>query len=158
MDMEAPQIQFDAERKAAFVLAYERTGEKKAAAAAVGVTRQTIYNHLETDPAFREACEAARGRLLESCIATLKKLAIDGVEKTTFDKDGNKVSVTRVYSERMLLAWLKRLEREKWGDKVAVDQTVHATVRNTHEITPAQLDRVQRSRVRDLLDTLPSPE
>jgi len=155
LGVEAPQTQFDAERKAAFVAAYEDTGEKKAAAASVGVTRQTIYNHIASDPEFRDACEAARGRLLGKLTRTLKKLAIDGVTKKTYDKDGDVVSETKQYDVRALLAWLKRLEREKWGDKVAVDQTVNATVTNKHEITPAQLDRTQRNRVRDLLDALP---
>ena len=149
----APQTQFDAEQKAAFVLAYERSGEKKAAAAAVGVTRQTIYNHLAKDSQFVADCEAARGRLLEKCISRLKHLAIDGVTKTTYDKDGNKVSVTKIYSERMLLAWLKRLEREKWGDRVDVNQKVSGTVEHRTPIT--QVPKEARTRLRDALAELP---
>lgn len=151
----APQTQFTSELKAAFVLAYERSGEKKAAAAAVGMTRQTIYNHLGSDPEFAADCERARGRLLETCIERLKHLAIDGVLKTTYDKDGNVVAVTKIYSERMLLAWLKRLERDKWGDKVAVDQKITAHVTTA----PKDIPREARRSLRAALALLPdNPE
>lgn len=147
LDVEAPQTLFTAELKALFVAAYEDTGEKKAAAAAVGMTRQTIYNHLGTDPEFAAACEAARGRLLAVCVGQLRKLAIDGVKKTTYDKDGKKVSETMIYSERMLLAWLKRLERDKWGDKIAVDQKV--TVKE--ETKPQDIPPHAREKLREAL-------
>lgn len=152
--MEGPRwTLFDAERKAAFVLAYERSGEKKAAAAAVGVNRDTVYEHLAKDPEFKADCEAARGRLLETCIKRLKHLAIDGVTKTTYDKDGVVVAVTKIYSERLLLAWLKRLERDKWGDKLRVDQKVSGIVEHRTPIT--QVPREARNRLRDALDALP---
>jgi len=155
--VEAPQTQFDAERKAAFVLAYERTGEKKAAAAAVGVTRQTIYDHLRKDPEFARDVEQARGRLLETLMNRLKHVAVDGVKTTRYDKDGNKISETVTYDVRALLAWLKRLERDKWGDKVAVDQKVRGHVEHDHRVTPKDLPVEARRRMRDLLDALPAP-
>jgi len=138
LGVEAPQTQFTAERKAAFIAAYEDSGEKKAAAASVGVTRQTIYDHIAKDAEFKAACEAARGRLLGKLTKTLKKLAIDGVTKKTFDKDGALSSETKVYNVPALLAWLKRLEREKWGDKVQVDQTV------TTKATDTRVDDIPR--------------
>lgn len=150
----APQTKFDAERKAAFVLAYERSGEMTAACAAIKISRVTAYAHLKSDPAFSEAIDEADGRLYETMMATVKKLAIDGVVKTTYDKDGNKVSVTRVYSERMLLAWLKRRRREDWGDKLAVDQTVNA--KHTHQVLdPKKLPREARDRLREALEQIP---
>lgn len=156
--MEAPQTQFDAERKAAFVLAYERSGEKKAAAAAVGVTRQTVYDHLRKDPEFARDVELARGRLLDKLMQTLRLVGVDGVEEKHYDREGNVTRVTRKIDVRALLAWIKRLERDKWGDKVAVDQKVQGRVEHEHSVKPAQLDRVARAKVRDLLESLPAPE
>ena len=69
------------------------------------------------------------------------------------DKDGNKVSVTKVYDPRLMLAWLKRLERDKWGDKLRVDQKVSGTVEHRTPIT--QVPREARNRLRDALDALP---
>lgn len=148
--------EFDAEAKAAFVLAYERTGEKKAAAAAVGVSRVTVYTHLAKDSEFREECERARGRLYGLIVEKLKHLAIEGVEKTTYDKDGNVVAVTRTYEPRLMLAWLKRLEREKWGDQVKVDQNVRGQidVKETR-VRVEDLTPDQRRAARDFLSTLP---
>jgi hypothetical protein len=155
---EGPQVQFDAERRAAWLLAYERTGEKKAACGAVGIGRQTLYDHLRRDPEFRAQAEAARDRLLETLMGRLKHVAVDGVEKTTYDKDGNVLSVTRTYDVRALLAWIKRLERDKWGDHVQVDKTVKGSVDHVHRVKPAELPKVARDRMRDLLDALPADD
>jgi hypothetical protein len=122
--VEAPQTKFTAEKRAAFVEAYRHTGEKKAAAAAAGVNVHTVYNHLHENPEFRDECEAARHELLGEIVSRLRHCAIEGVVKRTYDKDGNLASETRVYDSKLMLAWLKRLERQKWGDKVQVDQNV----------------------------------
>lgn len=146
---------FDAERKAAFVLAFERCGgEISAAAAAVKVSRVTVYTHLKNDPEFAEAVEQAEGRIDEMMMAQVKRLAIDGVEEPMFDKTGKQVGVRRKYSERVLLAWLKRRNRE-WRDHLHVDKTVQGRVEHEHRVTPRELPKEARNRVRDLLDTLP---
>ena len=153
LDMKDPK--FDAERKAMFLLAYARSTEITAAAAAARVSRVTVYNHLNSDPEFAADFERVDGEIDEMMMGQLKKVAIDGVKKTTFDKDGNKVSETMIYDNRCLLAWLQRRRRKEWGNHVQVDQKVEATHTVKHEVQPAKLNREQRNRVRDLLDTLP---
>lgn len=151
-DMKASK--FDAERKAAYILAYERTGEVISAAAAVRVCRQTVYRHLNEDPEFAAAIHEAEGRLVETIVQKLKQLAIEGVETKHYDKEGKLARVTRTYSERLMLAWLKRLRMRDWGDKLAVDQTVTGTV--THQsIEPKDVPRVARNRLREALEALP---
>ena len=148
---DAPQTKFTPERKAIFLAEYERLGEKKSAAAAAGVTRQTIYDHIATDPEFARQCEAARDALVGDIVNRLRHCAIEGTVKKTYDKDGNKVSETRVYDARLMLAWLKRLERDKWGDKVAVDQTVTT---KAPETKVNDIPRAARDKLREALREL----
>ena len=82
---------------------------------------------------------------------TFRKLAVEGVEKTTYDKDGNVVAKTRVFSERLLLAWVKRHKPAEWGDKVQVD----TTVTEVKQIAPQDIPRDARRKLRIALAALP---
>lgn len=153
-DIMAAPLKFDAERRAAYLLAYERIGEVAPAAAAVGVHRSTIYGTMAKDPDFKEACDVALARLLDKAHATLRKIAIDGVVTKTYDKEGNLVREETKYDTRALLRFLARHD-PAWRDKVEVDQTVTGSMEHTHSVQPKDLSRSARSRVRDLLDELP---
>ena len=145
---------FTEERRAVFLAAIERHGETTAACAEAGVSRSCAYDTARKDPIFAAACEAAQGRLHARMMSRVEHLALDGVEKTTYDKDGNKVAVTRVYSERLLLAWLKRQKREDWGDQMKVEKTV-----TTVDQTPVQaLTADARKALRIALQAMPSQE
>ncbi len=147
---------FDEEKRGAYLLALERSGEVTAASASVGVCRQTIYQHMHDDDGFRDACERAVGRLIEKAMAVAKTLALEGLVEKFYDpKTGELVREKRTYSERILLKLLARHQPREWGDKVAIDQTVKGDVKVTR-VEPKELTRPARNRVRDLLDELPS--
>lgn len=150
-------LKFDAEKRAAYLLALERSGEVVSASAAAGVSRQCIYDAMNRDPEFREECERALGRLAEKAMATAKMLAIDGVVEPIFDKDGNKIGEKRKYSERLLLRLLER-HMPQW--RPGIDQKVEGTMAHSHEhtIKPRDLPPRARSRVRELLAELGGDE
>ena len=145
---------FDEARRAVFLEVLEHTGEVTAAAARAGVSRSCAYNTAKTDPEFADACEAALGRLDEERLKVFRRLAIDGVTKTTYDKDGNVVAVTKVFSERLLLAWIKRHKPVEWGDKVQIDQTVT----EVRAFVPQDIPKEAARKLRIALAALPSPE
>ena len=69
------------------------------------------------------------------------------------NQNGKVISTKRVYSERILLKMLARLDPAGWSDKVQVDQKVTATVRQrikVEDMTPAQ-----RTAARRFLATIP---
>jgi len=137
---------FDAERRGAYLLALERSGEVVAASAAVGVSRQTVYAAMRTDPEFAEECEAARGRLVERALEVAKKLAIDGVTDKFYDKEGNLISERTRYSERLLLRLLER-HLPEWGAKLDVTKKVE----HTGHVDISHLPAEDKRQLRDIL-------
>lgn len=152
--MRKPPCNFTPGRKATYLKSLEATGEVSASAAAAGVSRASIYYAMEHDDAFREACETAKGVLTGLLLKTCHRLAIDGVLHETLDPETGKViRRKRVYDTRILLAWLKRRDREHWGDQVKVAKTVQVT--HTARIEVENLTPASRLAARRLLATLP---
>ena len=141
--------------RAAFLLAYERSGSVNAAAASAGVSERVVRYHRDTDPEFRDEMAAALGRLDEEMMRQVKHLALEGVEEPIFDKLGTQIGTKRRYSERVLLAWLKRLESGSWLDRQRVE--VAGTVQHEHSgrIEVADMTPEQRLAARRFLATLP---
>ena len=145
---------FTPEVQARYLACLERSGEVSASAAAAGVARSTIYDHMGSDPAFKDACEAATGALMRRLMATCETLALDGVLHETLDpKTGNVIRRKRVYNARIILAWLKRRDRANWGDQVKVDKTVAVT--HTARIEVENMTPESRLAARRFLATLP---
>lgn len=144
--------------KGAYLLALQRLGSQRAAAASIGVHETTIINHRKKDPAFAEACEKAKGRLAEELVGTARKLAIQGVEEPIFDRSGNQIGTKRKYDARVLLRWLARLLPEEWSDTVKVDTTVTGTVEHEHKGTLRVEDLTPRQQrlMRELLGDEPA--
>ena len=146
---------FDEETRGAFLLALERSGEYTAAAASVGVSYSCALDYRNRHPEFEEACKRARGRLIGELMASVRKMAIDGITvEEVVGADGKSRVLKKRFSERVLLKWLSRLER-KWGDKVQVEQS--GTVQHVHagRIEVEQLTKEQRHAARRFLATLP---
>jgi len=139
-------LKFDDERRGAYLLALERSGEVTAASAAVGLSRQTIYATMKADPEFKEACEAAKGRLVEKALAVAKMLAIDGVVDKTYDKDGNLTGERVRYSERLLLRLIER-HLPEWGAKLNIEKKVE----HTGSVDISHMTTADKATMRDLL-------
>lgn len=139
--------------RAAYVKALEKLASHKAASAAVRVHYATAWKWRNRDEGFAAECEAALGRSYGELLGVARKLAIEGLVTETYDKHGKVISTKRVYSERILLKMLARLDPAGWSDKVQVDQKVTATVRQrikVEDMTPAQ-----RTAARRFLATIP---
>ncbi len=144
--------------QAAFLEALERCGVYTAAAAAVGLTYATVYRHRKRYPEFQEQCDKALGRNYDELLSVARKLAVEGLVTETYDKAGNVISSKMVYSERILLKMLARLDPAGWSDKVQVDQKVSAEIR-TERIKVEDMTPAQRRAARDFLATIPdSPD
>lgn len=146
---------FDDKCKTAFLVALERSGEYKAACAAVSISYQTVYDHRQKYPDFQTACEDALGRNYACLLKVAYKLAVEGLITETYDKEGRVVHSKRTYSERILLKLLGRRDPAAWSDKVQVDQKATVEVRDkrvkTEDMTPRQ-QRAAREYLKTLLD------
>jgi hypothetical protein len=146
------KLQFTDRLKGEFLLELAKCGEYAAAAAAVGFSPKTVYAHRNQDPEFDEACTLARGRFYGELLETARKLAIDGIEQIRLDREGNPVATgEKRFSERILLAWLRRTAPDEWSDRVKVDQRVAGKVEHEHAIDPRTLTPDQRRCIRQLL-------
>lgn len=145
------------EVKAAYLIALERSGCYKAAAGSVGVTDNCARYWRNKDPQFKEDCDRARGVLRDQLMRQLKKLAIDGVTEPIFNKHGEEVGQRRKFSERALLAWLRREETGSWAPTNQVTHKVEGTVEHKHtgRVEIDALTAEQRRAARAFLQTLP---
>lgn len=97
-------------RRVRFLHHLSGRGDVRAAAAVVGMSRQSAYLLRRRDRTFAKAWEAAlvlARRHVEEVLATR---ALDGVEEPVF-YHGEQVAVRRRYDARLLLAHLARLDR-----------------------------------------------
>lgn len=147
---------FDAETRAAFLVALEAGGEYSAAAAAVGVSYDAVWEYRVAHPEFELQCKRARGRLYQDLLRSARKLAIDGVEETTTDRNGNVTSRRRKFDGRMILAWLQRVDRI-WAQRVDVTERAgeaEGPGLKAREYTLDQLTPEHRDRIRDVAEAL----
>ena len=160
MDMKAGRKRNTPDRftpaaKAAFLVALERSGEYKAACAAVSISYHCVYDHRQRYPEFQVACEDALGRNYDKLLKVAYKLAVEGLITETYDKNGKVLTSKRTYSERILLKLLGRRDPAAWSDKVQVDSKATVEVRDrrvkTEDMTPRQ-QRAAREYLKSLLD------
>ena len=120
----AQRHKFDEERKTTFLTALAEHGIKGKAAAAAGITTGTVNNHLKSDSDFAEAYLAAQEEYQSKVLLHHQNLIFNGVEKRTFDRNGNIVSEEVQYPIRLIELELKKVD-EGYRDKreVSVDVT-----------------------------------
>jgi len=105
------------EKQRRFIETLADTGLVSAAAAAVGMSRETAYR-LRRSPhgaAFARAWDAARhhaGGLVEDIAF---ERAFEGVEHNVYDENGEVVCTKRVYNDRLLMWLLTHLRPERYG-------------------------------------------
>ncbi len=122
--------------------ALERCGAYTAAAASVDLAYTTVLRHRQRNPDFQERCDKALGRNYGELLGIARKLVVEGLVTETYDKNGKVISSKRVYSERVLLKMLTRLDPKGWSDKVQVDQHVTGEIKaervKVEDMTPSQ--------------------
>lgn len=146
---------FTSEVKQTFLLELQRLGSIRAASSTLGISASTIRRHRASDPMFDAGCEQALSVLGKELISVARKLAIDGVERKTYDKFGNVTRVERIHNERVLLRWLERLMPNEWGNKKQIDHTVDGKVEHKHTgaIKVEDLTQDQQRMARKLLQS-----
>jgi hypothetical protein len=145
------------ETRAAFLLALRRSGSVNAAAGAVNVPESVVRWHRNKEPEFAEECDQALAALNEELMGVVREHAVKGMVVRQIKNDAGEVVVQeRRYSERLLLAWLKRQESGSWADRVQVDQKVTGKVEHEHSgrIEVEHLTPEQRRKAREFLATL----
>lgn len=145
------------EVQAAFLLALRRHGSMTAAAGSVGVHEGLARYHRDHDEEFALECDNAIAALDEELMAVVKEHATKGVVVREIRNDAGEVVVReRKYSEKLLLAWLRRQESGSWRDRGSVDVNHTGAVQHQHtgRIEVEQLTPEQRHKARDFLASL----
>jgi hypothetical protein len=101
---------FTPELKARFCEALAETGLVTAACRAVGKHRDTIYEHLRTDPFFAGACDASRFQARHRLADRLLEDSIEG-SVDRFYREGVLVGERRYTDNRLAYAMLRRLDK-----------------------------------------------
>lgn len=101
---------FTPELKVRFCEALAETGRVTAACRAVGKHRDTIYEHLRTDPLFSAACDSARFQARHRLADRLMEDSIEG-SVDHFYRDGVLVGERRYTDNRLAYAMLRRLDK-----------------------------------------------
>lgn len=108
--------------KQTFLEQYQKWGRIGEAAAAAGVSTQTVRKACEEDEDFAEAVMMAEEAYREKLIAHHQDLVFNGTEKITYGKDGNIVAREQIYPIRLIELELKKHDKG-YRDKQEVDIT-----------------------------------
>ncbi|WP_333605074.1 hypothetical protein [Novosphingobium sp.] len=100
---------WDADRKVRFLHHLSEKGDVRAAAARVGMSRQSAYMQRRRDGVFAQGWQAALVLARVEVEDVLATRALDGVEEEVWFR-GELVGVRRRYDSRLLLAHLARLD------------------------------------------------
>lgn len=126
-DKNNAMVKFTPELQATFLDELRRTGRWAHSAEAVGVHYNTVYLHRKKDPAFEAECTAALEYFRDVLVEAAVTRAVDGIEETIYNKDGE-ITGTRIkYSDRLLELLLKRHD-PKFRDSHQIDVKVDAQV------------------------------
>ena len=146
-------------RQRAFIKGYIETGGNVTrAAACAGTNRAAHYWWLETDPnyaaVFDDALIAARDRLEGEA----DRRAVDGVLEPVFHR-GEQVGTVRKYSDRLLIARLRKLDPDGYADRrVITGHTshigAHLHVALPEGATPEDLRTMLRGQIEDYVDAI----
>lgn len=123
--------------KGRFLEQYARWGRIGEAAAAAGVSTQTVRKAMEDDEEFAEAVMIAEEAYREKLIAHHQDLVFNGTEKVTYGKEGQIVATERIFPIRLIELELKKHDKG-YRDKQEVDITHKGGVL----IAPAEMKTV----------------
>lgn len=102
---------FDDDAKARFLAVFGRWGRMGEAAAAAGVSTQTVRKAMEEDEDFAEAFMVQEEQYKEKLIGHHQDLIFNGIEKKRYDRNGNLVEESREYPIRLIELELKKHDK-----------------------------------------------
>ncbi len=104
-----------ARRKAVFLDVLRTTANVSAACRAAGVSRARAYQHRTQDKAFKEEWENAQEEALDNLEETLRRRAIEGIEKPVYYA-GKECGTVVSYNDNLGMFLLKSRRRHIYGD------------------------------------------
>lgn len=113
-------IKMDDASKGRYLESIQKYGKKNLAAAASGVTEQTVKKHMSVDPEFSQAVEHSLGWHRDNRARKLEMQAINGYEETIIGGDGT-IGSRKRYETQLRVLVLKSLDRELYGEQRQVD-------------------------------------
>lgn len=102
------RTKFDEMAKGIFLEEYSKWGRMGEAAAAAGVTSQTVRKHMEEDEDFAEAFLVVEGDYREKLVGHHQDLLFNGTQKNHYDRSGELVSSETIYPIRLIEMELKK--------------------------------------------------
>lgn len=90
-----------------FLEEFEKTALVIEACRRADVARSTVYERRKTDKEFAAAWQEIEDNVVERMEAEAHRRAVDGVERRSYDKDGNLIREEQVYSDTLLMFLLK---------------------------------------------------
>lgn len=108
--------------KQVFLETYQRWGRIGEAAAAAGVSTQTVRKACEDDEEFAEAVMMAEEAYREKLIAHHQDLVFNGTEKITYNKDGGVIAREQIFPIRLIELELRKHDKG-YREKHEVDIT-----------------------------------
>lgn len=115
-------LKFDEERRAVFLDHLAKYDRPSQAAKLCGVSRQTVDNHLLSDPEFAQAYEEARGLYRDKIRQAIYEQAVEGISEPIMGgpyKD-EIVAYRKIYAPNLLALEAKRVDQE-YREKSQVD-------------------------------------
>lgn len=140
--------------KGTFLEQFATHGRMGEAAAAAGVSTQTVRKAVEDDEDFAEAVMMAEESYREKLISHHQDLLFNGTEKITYGKEGQIVARERIYPIRLIELELKKHDKG-YREKQEVDITHKGGVM----IAPAETKTIDdwESRFAKAIDVTPTP-
>lgn len=149
------QTKFNDEAKEIFLEHYRKTFRLGVSARVAGVCVQTVVDHKKKDPVFAAACEEARYIYADLVEDTMHKVAIEGTTKTTYDKQGNVVSVEIIHATNILAMMAKRSNpeyKEATGAGIELNLSASGVLvvpERQRNIEDAKADQVEFNKLHD---------
>lgn len=121
------RIKFNEKAKEVFLMEYAKWGRMGEAAAAAGVSTQTVRKALEEDEDFAEALYMQEEEYKDKLIGHHQNLLFNGTTKKTYDRNGGLVSEETIYPVRLIELELKKHD-EGYRDKREIKHNVSGGV------------------------------
>lgn len=151
-------VEFTDDLKRIALAKYSETAGCKAAAAAAGVTVETINRHRREDPdGFGAAWAEAQAAYVELLEAEAHRRGVEGETEEHFGPQGQIVRRIRKYSDGLLTLLLKANAPKKYRENQRLEISTSGTVNHEHRLDPGKLDHAQRAAFRELLRRRAAP-
>lgn len=139
-----------------FLAALAELGSFRAACGRVDISYRVALLYRKAHPDFDQQCTDARMRTRSEVTSQLRRLVLDGVVEPIFDRNGVQIGERRRYSEKLLLAWLRKLESGSWLERGRLEHKHSGSVQHEHSgrIQVEQMSAEQQRAARDFIRTL----